>query len=113
MNARLGFAIAVHLEPDVLVIDEVLSVGDMAFQTKCVERMKAFKRDGVAIVFVSHNMQAIGELCDEALVIKGTPRFRGGVGEAVQTYLALANGTETSSSGDHATAANESLNQAA
>jgi ABC-type polysaccharide/polyol phosphate transport system ATPase subunit len=90
MNARLGFAIAVHLEPDVLVIDEVLSVGDMAFQTKCVERMQAFKRDGVAIVFVSHNMQAVGELCDEALVIKGYPRFRGPVHEAVREYVTLS-----------------------
>jgi ABC-type polysaccharide/polyol phosphate transport system ATPase subunit len=90
MNARLGFAIAVHLEPDVLVIDEVLSVGDMAFQAKCVERMKAFKRDGVAIVFVSHNMQAVGELCDEALVIKGHPRFVGDVGDGVSTYLRLS-----------------------
>jgi lipopolysaccharide transport system ATP-binding protein len=100
MNARLGFAIAVHLEPDVLVIDEVLSVGDMAFQAKCVERMKAFKRAGVAIVFVSHNMQAVGELCDEALVIQGAPRFRGAVGEAVGCYLALANGGAQRDVGD-------------
>ena len=100
MNARLGFAIAVHLEPDVLVIDEVLSVGDMAFQSKCVQRMLQFKRDGVAIVFVSHNMQAIGELCDEAIVIKGTPRFRGAVGEAVTTYLEIANEGVTDLRGD-------------
>jgi len=92
MNARLGFAIAVHLDPDVLVIDEVLSVGDMSFQQKCVDRMQQFKRDGVAIVFVSHNMQAVGELCDEALVVKGTPRFQGPVGDAVACYLSLANG---------------------
>jgi len=104
MNARLGFAIAVHLEPDVLVIDEVLSVGDMAFQAKCVERMKAFKRDGVAIVFVSHNMQAVGELCDEAVVVKGTPRFRGGVGQAVQCYLALSNDGQQTGRGDDVSA---------
>jgi lipopolysaccharide transport system ATP-binding protein len=79
----------------VLVIDEVLSVGDMAFQQKCVERMQAFKRDGVAIVFVSHNMQAISELCDEALVIKGYPRFRGPVAEAVGEYVTLS-GSATS-----------------
>ena len=89
MNARLGFAIAVHLDPDVLVIDEVLSVGDMAFQQKCVQRMKAFKADGVAIIFVSHNMQAIGDLCDEALVIKSSPRYLGEVGQAVSHYLGL------------------------
>ena len=112
MNARLGFSIAVHLEPDVLVIDEVLSVGDMAFQAKCVERMKAFKRDGVAIVFVSHNMQAVGELCDEALVVKGTPRFRGNVGDAVQCYLDLSNDGQASLMGDGVSASNVRLTDA-
>jgi lipopolysaccharide transport system ATP-binding protein len=100
MNARLGFAIAVHLEPDVLVIDEVLSVGDMAFQEKCVQRMKAFKRDGVAIVFVSHNMQAVGDLCERALVIKSAPRFLGEVGEAVSHYLGLVGDSSASRSGN-------------
>ena len=95
MNARLGFSIAVHLEPDVLVIDEVLSVGDLAFQQKCVDRMRAFKRDGVAIVFVSHNMQSIGELCDEAVVLKSSVRFRGRVGDAVGEYLRITSGSET------------------
>jgi hypothetical protein len=52
--------------------------------------MKAFKRDGVAIIFVSHNMQAVGDLCDEALVIKGHPRSRGSVGAAVAAYLAIS-----------------------
>jgi len=112
MNARLGFAIAVHLEPDVLVIDEVLSVGDMAFQQKCVDRMKAFKRDGVAIVFVSHNMQAVGELCDEAVVIKGTPRFRGSVGDAVRTYLELAGAAGEHLEGDGVSASHARLTDA-
>ncbi len=96
MNARLGFAIAVHLEPDVLVIDEVLSVGDVSFQQKCVERMRQFKRDGVAIVFVSHNMQSVGELCDEAIVLKSSVRYRGPVGGAVTEYLALTTGSTAS-----------------
>ena len=61
MNARLGFSIAAHLNPDVLIIDEVLSVGDMAFQGKCLDRMRVFKREGVTIVFVSHNLQAVVE----------------------------------------------------
>ena len=100
MNARLGFAIAVHLDPDVLVIDEVLSVGDMNFQQKCVDRMKAFKRDGVAIVFVSHNMQAVGDLCDEALVIRGHPTFQGPVGEAVSEYLRLTRSENAAVRGD-------------
>jgi len=113
MNARLGFAIAVHLEPDVLVIDEVLSVGDMAFQERCVNRMKQFKRDGVAIVFVSHNMQAVGELCDEALVIKGTTRFHGAVGEAVGCYLALSSGGRQGDAGDGLSATSVRLTDAA
>jgi lipopolysaccharide transport system ATP-binding protein len=64
MNARLGFSIAAHLEPHVLLIDEVLAVGDMGFQQRCIERMHAFKRQGVAIVFVSHNLQAVATLCE-------------------------------------------------
>ena len=100
MNARLGFSIAVHVDPDVLVIDEVLSVGDMSFQKKCVDRMLAFKREGVAIVFVSHNMQAIGELCDEAIVIKGNPRFQCAVGEAVTNYLRLSGDDAAGTVGD-------------
>ncbi|MEQ1574299.1 MAG: ABC transporter ATP-binding protein [Vicinamibacterales bacterium] len=67
MNARLGFAIAVNLDPEVLIIDEVLSVGDMAFQERCIQKMRGFKERGVAIVFVSHNLQAIGELCERAV----------------------------------------------
>ncbi|MFL5617270.1 MAG: ABC transporter ATP-binding protein [Gemmatimonadaceae bacterium] len=109
MNARLGFSIAVHVNPDVLVIDEVLSVGDMSFQKKCVERMLAFKREGVAIVFVSHNMQAIGELCDEAIVIKGNPRFQGTVGEAVTNYLRLSGDDSAGVQGDGITVTGSQL----
>jgi len=109
MNARLGFSIAVHVNPDVLVIDEVLSVGDMSFQKKCVERMLAFKREGVAIVFVSHNMQAIGELCDEAIVIKGNPRFQGAVGEAVTSYLRLSGDDSAGVQGDGITVTGSQL----
>jgi homopolymeric O-antigen transport system ATP-binding protein len=70
MNARLGFSIAAHLDPEVLIIDEVLSVGDMEFQERCIKRMLEFKREGVAIVFVSHNLQAIELLCERALFIR-------------------------------------------
>jgi lipopolysaccharide transport system ATP-binding protein len=65
MNARLGFSIAAHLNPDVLIIDEVLSVGDMSFQQRCFDRMLDFKRRGVALVLVSHNLQAIARLCED------------------------------------------------
>src|SRR4051794_35330767 len=66
MNARLGFAIAAHLDPDVLLIDEVLSVGDAAFQDRCVARMKSLIRGGTPVVFISHNLPAIMELCTRA-----------------------------------------------
>lgn len=88
MNARLGFAIAAHLDPDALIIDEVLSVGDMAFQEKCVERMKQFKRSGVAIAFVSHNLPAVADLCDQTVVLNaGTPVFAGQTAECIEYYL--------------------------
>jgi len=90
MNARLGFAIAAHLEPDVLLIDEVLSVGDMAFQEKCVVRMKEFKRNGVAIVFISHNMQAVSDLCDRAIHLKSSVRAEGSVSDVIGSYLLTA-----------------------
>lgn len=94
MNARLGFSIAAHVEPDILLIDEVLSVGDMAFQEKCVARMKEFKRSGVAIVFISHNMQAVSSLCDTAIHLHSSVRAHGSVSDAIASYL-LAGQTAT------------------
>ena len=87
MNARLGFAIAAHIEPDVLLIDEVLAVGDFIFQQKCFARLEEFRRSGAAIVFVSHNMQAIVSLCDRALLLRpGRDAFLGDVGTAAALY---------------------------
>src|SRR5207247_5164695 len=91
MHARLGFSVAAHLDPDVLLIDEVLSVGDMAFQEKCVERMKEFKRRGVAIVFVSHNLQAIAGLCDEAIYLNARVRAQGSTQTTVEQYVRTSN----------------------
>lgn len=90
MNARLGFSIAAHLEPDILLIDEVLSVGDMAFQEKCVARMKDFKRRGVAIVFISHNMQAVSDLCDHAIYLRSAVQAHGPVQDVIGSYLRTA-----------------------
>jgi lipopolysaccharide transport system ATP-binding protein len=70
MNARLGFAIAAHLDPEVLLIDEVLAVGDFNFQQKCYARLEEFRRQGIPIAFVSHNMQAIATLCDRVLLLR-------------------------------------------
>ncbi len=87
MNARLGFAIAAHVDPDVLLIDEVLAVGDFAFQQKCYERLGEFRRAGAAIVFVSHSMQAIVSLCDRALLLRpGRTALIGSVSEMAARY---------------------------
>jgi lipopolysaccharide transport system ATP-binding protein len=87
MHARLGFSVAAHLEPDVLIIDEVLAVGDMAFQERCLERMREFKRQGTAIVFVSHNMQAVADLCDRAMYLQASARAMGTPQEAIRAYV--------------------------
>jgi len=87
MNARLGFAVAAHVEPDVLLIDEVLAVGDFSFQQKCFARLAEFRRSGAAIVFVSHNMQAIVSLCDKALLLRpGREALMAPVGEVASLY---------------------------
>ena len=88
MQARLGFSVAAHLEPDVLLIDEVLAVGDLSFQQKCYDRLREFKNSGVAIAFVSHNMQAISLLSDRVLYLQpGGPPKTGTVGEMVTAYV--------------------------
>ncbi len=90
MNARLGFAIATHIDPEVLIIDEVLAVGDAAFQQKCYQRLEEFRRSGVAIVFVSHNMQVVVSLCDRALLLRrGRPPLLSGVGEVADLYSSI------------------------
>lgn len=99
MNARLGFAIAAHLDPDVLLIDEVLSVGDAAFQDRCVERMRVLIKRGIPLVFISHNLPAIIDLCTRAIVIdRGTVRFDGAPAEAIQHYRQLPVAQRESSS---------------
>jgi hypothetical protein len=98
MNARLGFSIAAHLDPEVLIIDEVLAVGDLAFQEKCIQRMQSFKRQGVAIVFVSHNMQAVSELCDRALYLRSSVQAEGAPADVIGAYLRLTSSQAASTS---------------
>ena len=71
MTMRLAFSIASHVEPDVLVVDEALAVGDLSFQQRCIERMYEFRASGVTIVFVSHDPGRIRELCDEVVWLRG------------------------------------------
>ena len=87
MYARLGFAIAAHMEPDVLLVDEVLAVGDYAFQQKCYARMDELRAQGTALIFVSHNFEAIRRVCDHCLVLyRGNAIFQGNSAEAIMAY---------------------------
>jgi lipopolysaccharide transport system ATP-binding protein len=69
MYARLGFSVAAHADPDILLVDEVLSVGDYSFQNKCMERMREIVEQGSAIVFVSHNLSAVANFCNRAILL--------------------------------------------
>lgn len=97
MYVRLAFAVAAHLEPDVLIVDEVLAVGDAQFQKKCLGRMEELSMSGRTILFVTHNMDAMLALCNRGLVIdKGTVVFDGGPLEARQHYLSQMSSAEYS-----------------
>lgn len=98
MYMRLGFAIAVSVEPEILLIDEILAVGDEAFQHKCVNKIHEFKAAGKTILFVSHDMGAVARLCDEALWLhRGHLRLHGQTREVIDGYLAEVGEAEASS----------------
>jgi ABC-type polysaccharide/polyol phosphate transport system ATPase subunit len=78
MYVRLGFAVAAHLDPDILIIDEVLAVGDAAFQEQCLERIRELRRAGTTAVFISHDLAAMEQLCDRALLMQGGQIVRSG-----------------------------------
>ena len=87
MYARLGFAIAAHVDPQILLVDEVLAVGDYAFQQRCYARMDELRKNGTTLIFVSHNMEAIRRVCDRGLVMyRGQCIFQGGAAESVMAY---------------------------
>ncbi|MEE8169613.1 MAG: ABC transporter ATP-binding protein, partial [Phycisphaerae bacterium] len=87
MQARLGFAIAAHAEPRVLLVDEVLSVGDRVFRARCMDRMKQFLRDGVGVVFVSHDLGAVNAFCDRVLLMnRGAAAYCGPAASAIAHY---------------------------
>jgi lipopolysaccharide transport system ATP-binding protein len=89
MYVRLAFAVAAHLEPEVLLVDEVLSVGDFAFQRKCLGRMGEVAGGGRTVLFVSHNMAAVRSLCRRSILIEGgAVRFDGDSDSAIDLYLA-------------------------
>jgi lipopolysaccharide transport system ATP-binding protein len=87
MFARLGFSVAAHVDPDVLLVDEVLSVGDYLFQRKCIERMNSVIASGATVIFVSHNLRAVTNLCERSLLLeKGEVQMIGATDEVVRNY---------------------------
>lgn len=92
MYVRLAFSVAAHLEPEILIIDEVLAVGDVEFQRKCLGRMKDVAGDGRTVVFVSHNLAAVKRLCPKStLLSEGRLMFWGDTDEALRTYMEYSN----------------------
>jgi lipopolysaccharide transport system ATP-binding protein len=88
MYVRLGFAVAAHLEPDILIVDEVLSVGDLAFQQKCLGRMGEVAEGGRTVLFVSHNLAAVSALCPTAMYLReGQIATRGPTREVIDRYV--------------------------
>ncbi|HEX8697743.1 MAG TPA: ABC transporter ATP-binding protein, partial [Myxococcaceae bacterium] len=99
MYLRLAFAVAAHLEPEVLIVDEVLAVGDTAFQQKCVDRMSTVAGEGRTVLFVSHNMTAVQSLCNRCVVIQGGGvQFDGDTEQAILAYQTSARGSGDDSS---------------
>ncbi len=93
MFARLAFACAINVDPDILIVDEVLSVGDMAFQLKCFKKFEQFKKSGKTILFVSHSVADILENCTRVIILSGGNKiYDGDVKEGVDTYKKLITG---------------------
>jgi hypothetical protein len=91
MFARLGFSVAAHLEPDILVIDEVLSVGDFAFQRKGLEKMRSIAKSGATVIFVSHNLHAVADFCERAILLeRGRIVLDGRTDKVIRRYLDTA-----------------------
>jgi lipopolysaccharide transport system ATP-binding protein len=88
MYVRLAFSVAAHLEPEILIVDEVLAVGDMEFQRKCLGKMSEVAGEGRTVLFVSHNMAAVQRLCSTGLLLEhGEPAFRGTATDTVRRYV--------------------------
>jgi len=88
MYLRLAFAVAAHLEPEILIVDEALAVGDMAFQKKCLAKMRDFSRSGRTVLFVSHSLAALENLCRKGIVLQqGQLVFSGSASEAIKHYV--------------------------
>jgi len=99
MRLRLGFAVAAHLDPDVLIVDEVLAVGDAAFQKKCVSAMHDLRGGGRTVLFVSHNMAAVENLCSRAIwLAQGSVRLDGPARDVIDAYMNFLTSADSVSS---------------
>lgn len=95
MQLRLAFSVAAFLDSEILVIDEVLAVGDIEFQKKCLDKMENVRKSGRTILFVSHNMAAVRSLCSSVVVLdKGTLKFHGEVNEGIDKYMMISTSWE-------------------
>lgn len=95
MVVRLGFSIAAHLEPDILLVDEVLAVGDLAFRTKCQVRIQELKRRGVAIILVSHSLHTISHVCTRVITLeRGQVLYDGDPEQAIGAYMVSLMGNQ-------------------
>ncbi len=98
MQLRLAFAVAAHLEPEILIIDEVLAVGDAEFQKKCLGKMEDVTRSGKTILFVSHNMTAVSGLCKKGLLlVNGSVSYAGQIDQVLSRYLSVVDQLASSS----------------
>ena len=101
MYVRLAFAVAAHLEPEILIIDEVLAVGDAEFQKKCLGKMKDVAKHGRTVLFVSHNMQAVNMLCPKSvLLVNGELKYVGKSQEVIRRYQNLSHNLKNQWIGD-------------
>jgi ABC-type polysaccharide/polyol phosphate transport system ATPase subunit len=101
MYMRLGFSVAVHVEPDILIIDEILAVGDQAFQNKCIERIFEMKRKGTTIVIVSHNLHTVRALCTHLIWLEhGLVKMSGRADDIIDAYLETQQGWKVNRSAD-------------
>jgi ABC-type polysaccharide/polyol phosphate transport system ATPase subunit len=99
MYARLGFSVAAHVDPEVLIVDEVLSVGDYAFQQRCMDRMRAIIANGTTLLFVSHNLKAVTEICPKSVLLEhGRVLTIDDTDTVVRKYLSDANKSDDDNS---------------
>jgi lipopolysaccharide transport system ATP-binding protein len=110
MTLRLAFAVAAHLQPEILLVDEVLAVGDASFQRKCIGKMSDVAQHGRAILFVSHNLEAVQRLCDRCIWLDGGRlRLEGDPAAVIRAYLQHGESLASSYRGEHRTPPDEGI----